>query len=315
MSWFHKKPYAKPSVYIYDSEYRSMIQEVSKFQDMETGGDLFGTFTHGELPVIWLALGPGPNASRKRAEFQQDFVFTTEWQRYLMRDFGIQYIGSWHSHHKLGLSHPSQGDVHAVQSYANRHGRRRTLEIIAVYEGKDIKLNPFFYTDAQRGEYSEAEFKPMPGSSPIRERLGLDHTNIHTLQLPDSQIQSTSSTREQRTPYLDDLDEWSNLPLSLQDEIMSLNTLGISFEEKKKDVYLIVISVNIDLLLAIVLQNSQERIHIIQVNLIARSAGINKDITPELFSRGVVQHHFVGERNILRRIVSAVQRELPLYMT
>ena len=151
-------PGMRAQVYIYESERKAIIAATREFPDDETGGDLFGTFTHGGMPVIWLASGPGPKVRRNRVHFEQDSDFTTHWERRLKQEFGLQYIGSWHSHHRLGLREPSSGDREAARSYARNHNRQRTLEIIVTYEGNQTHLWPYFYSNAQEESWVDSEF-------------------------------------------------------------------------------------------------------------------------------------------------------------
>lgn len=162
-------------VYIYASEYKMIYAAAREFINDETGGDLYGTFTHGDMPIIWLASGPGPRVKRNRVHFEQDTSFTTTWQRQLMQAFGVQYIGSWHSHHSLSLREPSGGDREAARTYALNHNRRRTLEIIVTHErNNDTTLWFYYYPDAARESWQRAEQVLLPGVSPLR--LQLDAT-------------------------------------------------------------------------------------------------------------------------------------------
>lgn len=165
-------------IYIYESEYWAIVAATSQFLNIETGGDLYGAFTHGGMPVVWLASGPGPGVRRSNTHFAQDTTFTTEWQKRLKNEFGIQYIGSWHSHHQLRLRTPSEGDVEAAQSYARNHGRNRTIEIIVTYEdNNEIVLWPYFYPRAQNARterWVASQFVYLSGESPLRPRLGAD---------------------------------------------------------------------------------------------------------------------------------------------
>jgi hypothetical protein len=162
-------------VHIYESEYRAIIAATRLFIHEETGGDLYGSFTHAGMPVIWLASGPGPHVRRNSVHFEQDSAFTTDWQRKLKDDFGLQFIGTWHSHHRLGLREPSSGDREAARTYARNHNRQKTLEIIVTYERRDeVALWPYFYPNAQQERWVESTFVVLPRTSPIRQHLGND---------------------------------------------------------------------------------------------------------------------------------------------
>src|SRR3954454_2996245 len=87
--------------FIYQSEINEIIRIARQWPRIETGGDLYGTFTHGGALAIWLVSGPGPAAAHQETQFSQDVAFTTESQRLMMTRFALQYIGSWHSHHVM----------------------------------------------------------------------------------------------------------------------------------------------------------------------------------------------------------------------
>ncbi len=167
-----KQPGAETAIRIFGSEVAVIHGEVQRYPSIETGGDLFGSFTHGGLPVVWLASGPGPAAVRQRLEFEQDARFRSMWQKELMERFALQYVGSWHSHHSIGLKVPSSGDIGAVQAYAERHQRRRYVEIIVTNEGGRIQLWPYLFPNAIDGRHVLVPLKPLIGVSPLRAHLG-----------------------------------------------------------------------------------------------------------------------------------------------
>jgi hypothetical protein len=164
------------AIHIFDSELRLIAAEANKYPNAETGGDLYGLFTHGVVPVIWLASGPGPFSKRNGTQFEQDTEFMSRWQATLFDRFGIQYVGSWHSHHQLGLNRPSGGDVAAAQKYAVQHRRSRTLELLVNLESQSHGLvpvlRPYFYDSAASGRHSLLGARVLEGTSPLRPLLG-----------------------------------------------------------------------------------------------------------------------------------------------
>ena len=116
--------------YIFESELRAMCSQASQFPNTETGGDLYGTWTYGNKPVIYLATGPGPNASAGVASFFQDNEYIMENERMLFESFGIQYLGDWHSHHVLNLQNPSSGDQKRINNLMVKSKRKKMMEII-----------------------------------------------------------------------------------------------------------------------------------------------------------------------------------------
>jgi hypothetical protein len=299
-------------IYIYESEVQAIVGEAQRFPNSETGGDLFGTFTHGNMPVIWLASGPGPNAKHLPTHFEQDVRFTSEWQRRLMNEFGIQYVGSWHSHHKLSLNHPSGGDAEAARNYAVRHHRQRTLEIIANHEGRRLKtfLRPYFYPNAQEADWTPATFSTLTGESPLRARLGRDEAvfsaGLDWKRIP-SKIYSLSSYKPTREfaeiPYAD---AESEFPSELETAIQNLRRDGIEVEQRGEVLMVIIPIVNDDQVLAVAVQSSQD-LSIIQVNLIDYALNSNTNVTERLREAGIpLALNNSGET--LAQIVSVTER-------
>lgn len=50
------------TVFIFQSELHKIAHRCASHPDRETGGSLFGYFTHSGMPVVFLATGPGPQA-------------------------------------------------------------------------------------------------------------------------------------------------------------------------------------------------------------------------------------------------------------
>jgi hypothetical protein len=154
--------------FVYQSEINEIIRIARQRPRIETGGDLYGTFTHGGALAIWLASGPGPAAAHHETQFSQDVAFTTESQRMMMMRFALQYIGSWHSHHVMSLRHPSPGDVTAARSYLKKHRRDTTLEIIVNHERHETVLHGYMYRRSLFSSYEFCELHELQGESPVR---------------------------------------------------------------------------------------------------------------------------------------------------
>ena len=100
----------------------------------ETGGAIYGLWTHRGEPVVLLATEAGPGATREAAHFAQDAVYLTAVNRELWRRYGIQYIGNWHCHHFMRMPGPSGGDVEQVRRLAGRNGLHRMVQIVLTCE-------------------------------------------------------------------------------------------------------------------------------------------------------------------------------------
>ena len=181
-----------PFLSIFESEARAIAQEASKYPNLETGGDLYGLWTHGDRPVVFLATGPGLNFRATPTEFQQDHEYMMECEKKLYEDFGIQYLGDWHSHHNLNLSQPSTGDVSRIHRYAEKSGRERMAEIIVTHtQGqtqynnteKLEQINPYLYPNAQICQPMFAKLLYLKeAESPIRRLLTYQKAQILNLE-------------------------------------------------------------------------------------------------------------------------------------
>ncbi|MDM8542787.1 hypothetical protein QUF90_17060 [Desulfococcaceae bacterium HSG9] len=304
---FFKKKNVDALVYIYESEHSSILAEVQQHPNIETGGDLFGTFSHGDMPVIWWATRPGPNALRKMAEFRQDVGFTTKWQKYLMDNFALQYIGSWHSHHKLGLKQPSKGDEQAAQNYARRHNRHRTLEIIVTFEKEKITLRPYFYPDAQTKGWVEAEFRTLKGKSPIRQKIQAIGSTPPPYSTYSHDSQIMQSVGKQHIANSQDNDPTSTISKYVQAELENLDIMGVSLEQKE-DKLMIEIPLGKSQFLAVIVQGNKG-IKVLATNFIDSQRNRNDDITSLLIKDRVIFTYPDRSGYVLKKIVSFVHKE------
>lgn len=103
-------------VYINEGERKRIEEWVKLKPDIETGGDLFGLWLDNDTAVVQFALGPGEGCSRTETSFFQDTDYLERTGNFFTRQHGLCNIGQWHSHHKLALSEPSNGDHNTVWS-------------------------------------------------------------------------------------------------------------------------------------------------------------------------------------------------------
>jgi hypothetical protein len=307
---FGRKQELDANVYVFQSEVQAMAGEAKRFPDTETGGDLYGTFTHGNMPVIWLASGPGPKAKRSRNNFEQDVRFIDHWQSRLMEEFGLQYVGSWHSHHIIGLDHPSSGDVQAAKNYALNHGRRRTLEIIANHEGgrKQVtSLRPYFYPDAQLGGWVPGSLTTLRDESPLRTLLGVHEerfsNGLNWRIVPKHSYSLSTSARPVDVPYQS---EASEFPVELEGAIGRLECDGIEVEERG-DFFMLTIPAGEDQVLAVAVRNA-DGLNVVQVNFIDRVRGINENIMPRIIEAGIPMSIQKNHLNVLRDVFSLTRK-------
>jgi len=136
---------------------------------LETGGELYGLWTHNRRPVIFLATPPGKNAIHQYAHFAQDPEWFLKLNSYLRERFGIVFVGRWHAHHVIGLAEPSSGDLASIRSIAERNNIPQLIEIVATISDRTnrVDLNCFYYGDTLSGNSVRCPLKIIPGISPI----------------------------------------------------------------------------------------------------------------------------------------------------
>ena len=182
-----------PYVNIFESEIRAIRDIALAKERLETGGDLYGLFSHAGRPVIYFASPPGPKAVHGYAHFQQDVKYLKKTARSLRRDFRIQFEGNYHSHQHLGLKSLSQVDLESTYSLAEKNGFRHFCQLLVTFddpgEGSPpdsksglitswtdraggtlpkrfiVRVRAFYYHD---GQMVACPLKIIPGVSPIR---------------------------------------------------------------------------------------------------------------------------------------------------
>lgn len=131
--------------------FRSELDYISRCildcPNIETGGQLFGSWTEDGTPVVLFAIGPGPHANHQPTFFNQDVNYLLAVGTELKNRFGLVHIGEWHSHHQLGLARPSGHDVSTMVSTIREKHLSRFLLCIGNCNGRSSSLNPFMCDD------------------------------------------------------------------------------------------------------------------------------------------------------------------------
>jgi hypothetical protein len=167
------------TVSIHQSEVERIAQWVADYPDCETGGNLFGFWTHVGSPAVQLTLGPGPRADHQVAAFFQDVDHLQTQGRKAQELYGLQHIGDWHSHHRLGLAEPSSGDVSTTRRTLENNGFDRFVIFIANIGGDNgggrwrrqrdsgghVRLNAFLF-ERGRPTFRRGRFLVLPDESP-----------------------------------------------------------------------------------------------------------------------------------------------------
>lgn len=156
-------------VLIYTDEADRVAQLTMQYPRIETGGDLFGYWTHSGSPVISFVIGPGRRSRHNLTSFYQDEEYLHAAGIDLYDRHGLQHIGEWHSHHRLALNEPSEGDIGTVRSgMTQKDWRRFVLLITTINSGAaPVFQNYFLFTDND-GVPAPLRILPLPGASPFR---------------------------------------------------------------------------------------------------------------------------------------------------
>lgn len=154
---------------IYRSELNYLLNCISKYPNIETGGQLFGYWTDKGTPVVLYVIGPGPNANHQVAFFNQDLQYLeTMGNDVLVRRYGLHHIGEWHSHHSLGLAHPSGHDANTVARGIYSSGVRHMLLCIGNIHNGMPAIKPFNFVAELGTKYISAEWFVQEQESPFR---------------------------------------------------------------------------------------------------------------------------------------------------
>lgn len=93
------------------NEVKALIKrEAALYREVETGGILMGRIESATIIHVTHATGPGPNAVHTPTYFLRDTAYCAGILREYYDEFGVDYIGEWHSHVDL-LRVPSGGDM------------------------------------------------------------------------------------------------------------------------------------------------------------------------------------------------------------
>lgn len=170
-----------PLAIIYRSEFDYISRCILDYPDIETGGQLFGFWTGTGIPVVLYAIGPGRNANHQVTFFNQDVDYLKSIGQELIDIYSLQHIGEWHSHHQLGLAHPSGHDASTMINSIRDVGLRRFLLCIGNCTRTASTLNAFNFHEDDLRNYVQAAWVINEQESPFRplvdRRLGskLEH--------------------------------------------------------------------------------------------------------------------------------------------
>jgi hypothetical protein len=190
---------------IYEEELDHVSGWVEEYPDLETGGDLFGFWTHSGRPVVQFVLGPGKASRHNPTSFYQDRLHLIKAGEILREKHGLQHIGEWHSHHQMGLAQPSGGDEQTVFNALRTYSFPRFLLCIANlrpdsqnFRSSKYKVNfgCFLFTQSYP-HYQTGSWVVLPEQSPIRR--GLERSDSECKILFNSPVLKKNWQIEQTT--------------------------------------------------------------------------------------------------------------------
>jgi hypothetical protein len=191
---------------IYEQELDNIAGWVEEYPDLETGGDLFGFWTHSGAPVVQFVLGPGKTSRHNPTSFYQDRQHLIKAGEILRKKHGLQHIGEWHSHHQMGLAEPSGGDEQTVFNALRTYNFPKFLLCIAnlrpeaeTFGRKKYRVNVgcFLFTSSYP-RYQTGAWVVLPDQSPIRRDVNLgENRNLFTCSFPKKTWQVAKTTLEE----------------------------------------------------------------------------------------------------------------------
>lgn len=163
-----------PAVLIYRSELDMIKNLTLEYPQLETGAKLYGFYSETGWPVIALVVGPGPHATHEYTRFIPDQE-TEGLIGHRLANMGMSHLGSFHSHHVLGLNTPSNIDVDVMQRVfddATPPQKGFLCGITTITDGKKVSLNIYHFSKIDnRVQYRVLPLMVCDMMSPIRAGL------------------------------------------------------------------------------------------------------------------------------------------------
>ncbi len=175
--------FQRDRIFAYTSEVRRIAELILESPDTETGGELYGAWTHTGCPIVHYATGAGPEARREVSRFNQDISFLQESGKILNTQYGLQHLGQWHSHHQLGLKEPSSHDVKTVNKAVDHYGLDCFCLVIGNIVESESRLHGYLFE--HEAAYFPVKWSILEVDSPFRLLL---ESNWDDAALPDETV-------------------------------------------------------------------------------------------------------------------------------
>lgn len=223
-------------VIIYQSELDYLSKCIIESPQIETGGNLFGLWTPFGIPMIHYVVGPGPNAIHNPTHFRQDFEFLDRNANFLVKEHALHHIGSWHSHHSLGLSQPSSGDAESTLSGIKECNLMSFILLIGNYRHGRSTVNAFRYFS--NGECVKLKWVILKGESPFRLVYDKAHPSLKytpygeadMMTLEESTLIDEKEAPRPQPPVFDE-SYWLSIPENRKELATIVNFLKTKFEK------------------------------------------------------------------------------------
>jgi hypothetical protein len=175
---YQNKYVVKAKAIIYKGELDYISRCVLDYPDIETGGDLFGFWTYSGYPVIQYVIGPGKRSNHQVAFFNQDIDYLKEVGNALRQAHGLQHIGEWHSHHRLGLAEPSGHDITTVTKAIYNYNLGKFFLVITNVRESSSGINGFMFNKEQGRVFDYVGWVVLNNDSPIRDSFDRESANL-----------------------------------------------------------------------------------------------------------------------------------------
>ena len=86
--------------------------------------------------------------------------------------YGLEHVGEWHSHHRLGLAQPSGHDAATIADGVRKRGRRLFLLCVGNIRDRQATLGGFAFTGDSGERYERVAWEVVNVKSPYREVIG-----------------------------------------------------------------------------------------------------------------------------------------------
>lgn len=166
---------------IYRSELDYLSRCILDYPNIETGGQLFGFWTRKGVAVVLFVLGPGPKANHQVAFFNQDLEYLVKVGGVLVSRYGLSHIGEWHSHHQLGLAHPSAHDAETMSSVICERKLGRFLMALGNCTAAEATVNAFEFVQASGAKFRGIPWDVKEFESPFRTLIEKDEEMMNLL--------------------------------------------------------------------------------------------------------------------------------------